>query len=68
MAHTTEMVREYASHDEYVTDERKLSQQGWTAQASTNPYLKQGLITRILGRFRQKPGPIVITYNRQRPS
>ncbi len=51
-----------------MADERKLSQQGWTAQASTNPYEKQGLMARIRARFTKKSGPIVITYNRQAPS
>lgn len=68
MAHSTTMVREYASQEEFSADARKLGVEGWSADTTVNPYEKLGMLQRMLARFARKQAPVTVTYTRQRPS
>ena len=68
MEHASEMVKEYATKQEYHTDEQLLGREGWSVKTMANRYQKRSLIERIRARFSPKPANIVVTYSRERPS
>ncbi len=65
MEHKTTMVREYANEQEFREDERKLGQEGWSAETTGNPYAKQGLLSTLRARFSGKKSGLVVTYHRE---
>lgn len=70
MARTTELVRTYATKDEFTLDEQALGQQGWSVQSTVRQKEQQGLMHRIRSFFSSPsaPAPIVVTYHRPNPS
>lgn len=69
MARTTELVRTYATRDDFTLDEQVLGQQGWSVQSTVREQ-QQGLLHRIRSLFSSTPAPapIVVTYYRPNPS
>ncbi len=68
MERATVMVREYTSIEAFKADEQKLGQEGWSAEATVNPYQKQGVIDRIRAFFTRTPAPLIVTYRRDQPA
>ena len=69
MVHKTTMTREYADANAFHLDEQKLGQQGWSVDSTNGATETKSLMQRIMARFvPTKPGPLVVTYSRPRPS
>ena len=64
MERATVVVREYTNIEEFKADEQQLGQQGWSAEATINPYQKQGVVSRIRAFFIRTPAPFSVTYHR----
>ncbi len=64
MERATVMVREYTTSEAFTADEQQLGQEGWSADATVNPYQQQGVITRIRAFFTRTPAPLIVTYRR----
>ena len=64
MERSTVMVREYTSIAAFKADEQQLGQEGWSAEATVNPYQKQSVVTRIRAFFARTPAPFSVTYRR----